>query len=218
MNEAHVPSLGRYFNMSPAFTAGGSKVSTPSPYPSPYCHALSASPRDLVQLHGTFRLLLNESPEPGDRKRTAEMIRRFWKQLVEGIDLDVQPAVDKVVEWFPTSDGYEIITNFTGFDDALQTGPSRRLLLGPSHSITFRRAEAPAVYLRGQSAGTEETSANILLSEAARAVVNFARSHLINIWPASETMLAESIESHKWRENAAGSACLSQSNLLLPYL
>jgi hypothetical protein len=31
-------------------------------------------------------------------------------------------------------------------------------------------------------------------------------------------MLAESIESHKWRENAAGSACLSQSNLLLPYL
>ena len=44
------------------------------------------------------------------------------------------------------------------------------------------------------------------------------RSHLINIWPASETMLPESIESHKWRENAAGSACLSQSNLLLPYL
>ena len=45
-----------------------------------------------------------------------------------------------------------------------------------------------------------------------------ARSHLINIWPASETMLPESIESHKRRENAAGSACLSQSNLLLPYL
>jgi hypothetical protein len=45
-----------------------------------------------------------------------------------------------------------------------------------------------------------------------------ARSDLINIWPASETMLPESIESHKGRENAAGSACLSQSNLLLPYL
>ena len=44
-----------------------------------------------------------------------------------------------------------------------------------------------------------------------------ARSHLINIWPASDTMLPESVEPHKGRENAAGSACLSQSNLLLPY-
>ena len=51
-----------------------------------------------------------------------------------------------------------------------------------------------------------------------RQIVAMARSHLINIWPASETMLPESIESHKWRENAAGSACLSQSNLFLPCL
>ena len=44
------------------------------------------------------------------------------------------------------------------------------------------------------------------------------RTHLINTWPASETVLSESTAFQKRRENAARSACLSRSNLLLPYL
>jgi hypothetical protein len=171
-SEAHVHSLGRYFDLSGAFTDGQRAQTKSPPQPSPYCHALSSSPRDLVQIHETLRFLLSKSPEPGDRIQTTKIIRRFWELLVDGVALDERPVVEKVVEWLPTHEGPEqAVTDFTGLQDYLQVGRSRTLVKGTDHSITFRRAERLFML---QSAGEEGASGTNLLSETAQAVVDFA--------------------------------------------
>jgi hypothetical protein len=78
--------------------------------------------------------------------------------------------------------------------------------------VTLNNPFSPPVYGWEQVAATMERAASQFRDG------EITRTHLINTRPASETVLSESTAFQKRRENAARSACLSRSNLLLPFL
>jgi hypothetical protein len=119
-----------------------------------------------------------------------------------GLKMSAVDDLDQVIEQFDLAQGEFVKGN---------PEPMNKMF---SHreDVTLNNPFSPPAHGWEQVAGTMERAASQFRDG------EITRTHLINTRPASETVLSESTAFQKRRENAARSACLSRSNLLLPFL